>query len=189
MQALLQCVDDKPCNMETKNALRVNPIVTEKDEKSMLIAHIMLGMSWWLVAYLPIIFWFAWRRTNVLANKSTNKAYYVTWQFMWIAHYAVFQFPALVFPFTFFGSQTVNHFYMLMNWWMGLIGGSAVAAVTLIMFIIAIAAHQDIPSLKRSIVATELILYLVFTVGIGVLSYFALVKKAYAWLELGLPEA
>ena len=50
----------------------------------------MLGVSWWLIAYMPIIFWFAWRRTLTLENKSVNKVYYFTWQFLWIAHYAIF---------------------------------------------------------------------------------------------------
>lgn len=78
---------------------------------------------------------------------------------------------------------------MLMVWWMGLIAGGVVASVVIIAFVVAIAAHNDLPSLSRAIVATELIIYIVFTVGIGVLSYFLLVDKAYAWLELSLPEA
>ena len=155
----------------------------------MLVSHWMLGLTWWLAAYLPIIFWFGWRKTKTLAYKSTNKVYYFTWQAMWIAHYAVFQFPALVFPFTFLGSQTVNHFYMLMNFWMGLIGGGVVVSLVMISFVVAIAAHSDLPHLKRAIVATELILYLVFTVGFGVVDYFFLVKKAYAYLELSLPSS
>lgn len=192
MQVFKQCVDGEPCSINTHPAL-TNPQVavsevSQKEEQMMLISHIMLGTSWWLIAYLPIVFWFAWRRKLTLENKTTNKVYYFTWQFMWMAHYAVFQFPALIFPFTFLGSQTVNHFYMLMIWWMGLIGGGTVASVVVISFVVAIAAHKDLPSLKRAIVATELILYIVFTVGIGVLSYFLLVDKAYAYLELSLPK-
>lgn len=72
---------------------------------------------------------------------------------------------------------------------MGLIGGGAVASIVTISFIVALAAHTDMPGIGRGIVATELILYLVFTVGVGLLTYFALIDDAYAYLELSLPRA
>jgi hypothetical protein len=154
----------------------------------MLTAHIILGSIWWTLAYLPITLWYTWRREGIREDMETNSWYHWTWNFMWMSHYFVFQLPAIIFPFTFFGSQAVNHFYILVNYWIGLIGGGIVAAIVTVAFIITLATHTDTDNVTRTLIALELVTYLTFTVGLAVFSAFAMEDRAYEWLELSLPE-
>ena len=57
---------------------------------------------------------------------------------MWMSHYFVFGLPAVVWPFTYFGSQTVNNFYMLVNYYVGTIVGGSIALASVLLFISAL---------------------------------------------------
>jgi len=154
----------------------------------MRTAHIILGSIWWTLAYLPITLWYTWRREGIREDKDENTWYHWTWNFMWMSHYFVYQLPAIIFPFTFFGSLSVNQFYILVNYWIGLFGGGIIAAITTVAFIITLATHTDTSNAGRGIIAIELITYLTFTVGLAVFSSFFLEPKAYEYLELSLPK-
>ena len=105
----------------------------------MYLASVFLGSAWMLEAYLPILVWYLWRRPEIRNLKESNPWYYRAWNFMWISHYFVFQVPAIIWPFTYLGSQTVNYFYILVNYWVGTVMGGVFAAIGSLLFIFAAA--------------------------------------------------
>lgn len=103
----------------------------------------VLGTLWWALAYVPIIAWYTWRRVGVRAMMEVNSWYHLAWNFMWMSHYFVFQLPAIIWPLTYLGSQTVNHFYILINFWIGTIGGGAIASIATVLWIVAAMTYEE----------------------------------------------
>ena len=85
---------------------------------------------------------------------------------MWMTHYFVFQLPAIVSLMTFLGNQSINHFAILLNFWVGTVVGGFTAAVTTIMFVIALATYSQVGDLVIQYVVAELVMYIFLTFGL-----------------------
>ena len=155
----------------------------------MRLKNIGIGIIWVCLAYFPAIAWYVSRRNGSSAVMASNRWYNLGWQFMWISHYLVFQLPAIVFPLTLLGSQTINQFYILVNYWLGTLAGGVVASITALFWLVAIFTYTSVsggPSL--GIVITQLSLYLLATFGAWFAAYKLLVPGAYEWLQLTVEE-
>ena len=187
-QFLPECTDRINCNQlqEAGFSEEDTYVYTEEEESKMRLANLMLSMIWWFESYLPIMVWYLWRRPNIreMMLSGTNLSYHFAFNFMWKAHYFVFQIPAIVSIFTAFGSQTVNHFYILLNFWVGVVLGGFVVFLNFLFWLIALV--QFVPygdfTLTKGRIAAEIFLYLIFTIGMGFFARFALVPGAYEWL-------
>ena len=155
----------------------------------MHVAHIIKGAIWVALAYFPLIFWYSWRYKAITKNKDQNTWYFWTWNFMMLSHSFVFSVPALLFPFTFFNNLIVNRFYILTSYWVGLIAGGFITSITTLLFIVTLATHTDIPSVSRRVIAIELGLYLLFTLGTAFFSNFMLDDSTNTYLQLTAPDS
>lgn len=149
---------------------------------------IALGLVIMFQAYTPLIVWYSGRRTDIQALKATNESYYKAWNFLWISHFLVYQLPALLFPFTFLHSQTVNDFYMLINYWVATWLGFSTTMTNTLLFLIALIKFEDEPDLSVGVIVMELLGYLVLTAGVWFGSMLWLVPDAYIYLQLQRPE-
>lgn len=82
---------------------------------------------------------------------------------MWMTHYFVFQLPAIVGLMTFLGNQSINHFAIFLNFWVGTVVGGFTATVTTIMFVIALATYSPVGNLLTQYVVAELVMYIFLT--------------------------
>ena len=156
----------------------------------MRMQNVAIGIIWLSLSYVPITAWYGWRRVGIRQMRTENKWYHIAWNVMWMSHYFIFQLPAIVFPLTFLGSQTINHFYILLNYYVGTIVGGVAAATTVVFFIIAAftyTAPADGPALQ--IVVAELFLYMFATFGVWSIAVEFLVPGAYEWLQLSVVES
>ena len=138
---LIECLDGR-CPGQDQNIpverTEARDSVSAEEYNELLMANHILGAIWVLHAWLPITLWYTWRRPNIRAYRTVNPWYYTAWNFMWMSHYFVFGLPAIVWPFSYFGSQTVNNFYMLVNYYVGTIVGGGIALASAIFFIFAL---------------------------------------------------
>ena len=100
-------------------------------------ASYALGLMWVTLSYVPITAWYAWRRPSIIAMKEENPWYHRAWNFMWMSHYFIYQIPAFVWPFTYYSYVSINHFYMLVNYWVGYVAGGIASGITIVLFLIA----------------------------------------------------
>ena len=148
----------------------------------MLTANIILGIIWIAQTWVPLTTWYAWRRPAIRAAREVNWAYHLAWNFMWMSHWFIYQIPAIVFPFTFFHNQTVNHFYILVNHWIGQVIAGIAVVITEALFFLALVTTQDHTAISTSVIILEMILYLFFTVGAALISYNEIEPLAYEYL-------
>ena len=126
----------------------------------------MLTSIWWGLSYAPILTWYLWRRPGIREMMDKNSWYHRAWNTMWMTHYFVFQLPAIVSLMTFLGNQSINHFAILLNFWVGTVVGGFTAAVTTIMFVIALATYSQVGDLVIQYVVAELVMYIFLTFGL-----------------------
>ena len=149
-QSLLECTSVEMCphlRTEEEGPTNLQEIENEYsggEISEMRISNIILGSIWWLEAYLPIIMWYALRRTGIRAMKDTNAWYYRAWNYMWMSHYFIYQLSAIVFPFTFFGSTVVNDFYILINYWISTVVGGGNTLVVFILFLMGMSSYTQV---------------------------------------------
>ena len=153
-------------------------------------ANIIIGIIWVALTYVPIITWYTWRRPGIREMMDINPAYYTAFNFMWKSHYFVFQLPALVFPLTFVAkSLTVNHFYILINYWIGTVLGGIIASVSTLLWIIALIRYTPYGDLDEQHIVAEIFAYIFLTFGLWVIAFNRWVPLAYEYLELSLPAS
>lgn len=61
---------------------------------------------------------------------------------MWVGHFFFFGLPAVLWPFTYFGSQAVNDFYLLLAYYSATVAGLGVISVTTVLFLMAYASYS-----------------------------------------------
>ena len=136
-----QCVE-QPCfdiAEENQGKYEMEEVDTEALRNSSLVFGAMLTLE----AYMPILIWYMGRNDTITSVKSSNGWYYRTWQFMTVAHAFVFGLPALLWPFTYLGSQTVNDMYILMSYFLVILAGLGVASLTTLLYALAYLLHED----------------------------------------------
>ena len=75
------------------------------------------------------------------------------------------------------------------KYWVGLIAGSFITSITTLLFIVTLATHTDIPSASRRVIAIELGLYLIFTLGTAFFSNLMLYDSTNTYLQLTAPDS
>ena len=190
---LIECSDEVGGIQCPEDALLSNVKIEYTDAEIALMRrdNILLGIIWWTLSYVPITAWYAWRRVGIRAMMDENPWYHRAWNVMWMSHYFVFQLPAIIFPLTFLDSQVINHFYILINYWIGTLVGGVDAAVVLVFWIIAAITFTEVDSnnLKLQHVIFEIFGYATLTFGLWFAAFEYIVPGAYEFLQLSVePE-
>ena len=181
-----QCIDND-CGIVSPNER--GSLSEDYPESELMGASIIIGVIWVALTYVPIMTWYLWRRPGIreMMLQDINKDYYNAFNFMWKSHYFVFQLPAIVFPLTFLGSQTVNHFYMLLNYWVGTVLGGIIALISTLLWIVALIRYTPYGDLQKQHIVAEIFAYIFLTFGLWLIAFNEWVPKAYEYLQLSLP--
>ena len=111
------------------------PVTEEQFHEGMWIS-VAVGFYYTLNAFIPIIAWYGWRKTDILAM-TNNSLYKFAWYTLYPLHWLVFTPMALLWPFTYIGSATIVEFYDLANWWLGSVTGGVVYALVALTWLLA----------------------------------------------------
>ena len=135
----VECTGGCPSDvLEAANRTDEDYVYTEEEEAELRRANQILTIIWWAEAYVPIFTWYLWRRPGIRAMMDTNSWYHRAWNTMWMSHYFVFQLPAIIALLTFLGNQSINHFAIFLNYWVGTVIGGITAIITTLTFFIAL---------------------------------------------------
>ena len=186
---LMECVDGfNHCDdVFPRENSQTNINAVDATYNQMMAANVILGIIWWAQTWVPITAWYAWQRPAIRAARATNWAYHLAWNFMWMSHFFIYQLPAIIFPFTFFHIITVNQMYILVNHWIGKVVGGMAVIGTEVLFALALVQTSDWTAITSSAIIVEMVLYLFFTVGLGLIVYEEIEPLAYEYLQWSLP--
>lgn len=142
---LIECTDQECLDLANSGeASKKDVIEVEESDPGEVtsLPSLILGVIIILEAFLPLLMWSLLRSTDIEAAFDLNPWYTRAWKWMYMSHYFVFGLAALLWPFTFLGSQVVNDFFMLENFFVTTILGFIFVTINLILFLMAWAGYK-----------------------------------------------
>ena len=154
-------------------------VVTEAMFTEGMWVSLAVGLFYTFNAFFPIIAWYGWRKTDILAMEN-NFFYKMAWYTLYSLHWFIFTPMALIWPFTYIGSSTVVDFYNVAQRVIGTYVSAVVFGTVLIMWALSGIFYSETTVVIPRMIFQEMVLY--FTLeGFAYYTSVFEFKKAHDW--------
>ena len=119
-------------------------------------------MSQLVMAILPLILWFAWKK-DMIDDKTTNIWFKYAWKGLWIGYLIAYALPSLFWFFTFIDNKGIQLAYLVLWILFGGLAGAYMLVSSIVYFFVAIGKYEGGKGLSLTELWITLVIYLIIS--------------------------